>query len=230
MIAKEDTVSSRNPEAGLENTAAGDLLANILSEAKDEDGRFRAFLDALNRGVRLPSAASVVGEPVEVLAFRYDGNPRRGITARCRRKDGKYNLSLADVRFPEGSDAAAPCLPAYRAWLGLGSETAPATAKKPKAAPGDFEPGSPVDLVVLAIRESTARCRRVGTQREATLRSGDLWDVVPGEIATVRVRKRWSYAVPVHRDGWPKNGKEMGFGCGRYCGRNGRKSAGGPSR
>jgi hypothetical protein len=41
--------------------------------------------------------AQVVGEPLSLLAVDYDGNARRGLTARCRREDGsEYRVALAD--------------------------------------------------------------------------------------------------------------------------------------
>ncbi len=36
----------------------------------------------------MPTDAFVIGEPVELVAIDYDGNSRRGITAKCRRQDG----------------------------------------------------------------------------------------------------------------------------------------------
>jgi hypothetical protein len=51
-----------------------------------------------------------------------------------------------------------------------------------------------VDLVVLAPKQRAARCRLLGTAHEITLRSRGVWDMVPGEILTVRVRKQWRYA------------------------------------
>jgi tetratricopeptide (TPR) repeat protein len=52
----------------------------------------------------------------------------------------------------------------------------------------------PIELIALAIRQSAARCRILASEREITLRSPHLWDAVPGEIVTVRLRKLWRYA------------------------------------
>jgi hypothetical protein len=38
--------------------------------------------------IQVPCDAFVIGEPVSVIEFDYDGNVRRGLTARCRRQDG----------------------------------------------------------------------------------------------------------------------------------------------
>src|SRR5437879_5624787 len=63
--------------------------------------------------------AFVIGEPVSLIGFGYDGNVRRGLSARCRRADGaEYEVAAADVilssRTPGGCYLAA-----YRRWLGL---------------------------------------------------------------------------------------------------------------
>ena len=57
-----------------------------------------------------------------------------------------------------------------------------------KAASGIAD-ASRVELVVLAIKEQSARCRPVASDKVITLRAAGLWDVVPGEIVTVQVRK-----------------------------------------
>ena len=66
--------------------------------------------------------------------------------------------------------------------------------KRQQVAPDDLEPGATVDLVVLAPKQRAARCRILGTVHEITLRSHSVWDMVPGEILTVRVRRQWRYA------------------------------------
>jgi len=43
-------------------------------------------------------------------------------------------------------------------------------------------------------KQDSARCRLLGKDKELTLRSADVWDVVSGEIVTVLPRKHWSYA------------------------------------
>ena len=50
--------------------------------------------------------------------------------------------------------------------------------------------GSRVELVVLATDLSVAHCRVLGTDREVTPHFVQAWTMVPGEILTVRVRRR----------------------------------------
>jgi len=44
------------------------------------------------------------------------------------------------------------------------------------------------------VRGGAFRCRLLGSGRVITLRASDLWEVVPGAIATVMPRKQWRYA------------------------------------
>jgi len=51
----------------------------------------------------------------------------------------------------------------------------------------------PIELVALAVRERAARCRLLGSEHAITLRAGNLWNVVPGQVLTVHPRKQWRY-------------------------------------
>jgi hypothetical protein len=62
-----------------------------------------------------------------------------------------------------------------------------------KVDPDQIDIKTPVELAILAVRSSTARCLLKGTQKEITLRSGDVHDVVPGDLVTVRARKVWAF-------------------------------------
>ncbi len=142
-----------------------------------------------------PVDAFVIGEPVTLLSIDFDGNVRRGLTATVRHRGALHAVALADVTAPEGTTLAG-ALAEYRAWLGMEStsEPAPVERRRHKAELADVEPGHPIDLVVLAVKERTARCRLVGSAREITLRTAGLWNLIPGDIATIEPRKQWSYA------------------------------------
>jgi hypothetical protein len=149
--------------------------------------------------LELPTGASVIDEPVTVVEVAYDGNSRRGLTARCRTGRGREHVvALADVCFPEGSEAAS-LIASYRAWLGLEItlDARPSVSHAHVTSPvvdSDIDLSRPVELVVLSIKERAARCRLLGTNGTITLRSSGLWDAVPGEIVTVRPRTHWRYA------------------------------------
>jgi len=134
-----------------------------------------------------------------VIEVDYDGNERRGLTARCRREDGsEHVVAVSDVVFPQASEGARH-VAAYRKWLNL--DPHPAEIQKPsrggrqhKAKADDFDLSKPVELAVLSVKEQTVRCRLLGSERVITLRASLLWDVVPGAIVTVSPRKQWRYA------------------------------------
>ena len=97
------------------------LLAEIIVDAGNEDEQLWAFRQWFEERFRDPLHGFMLGEPVLVSDIRYNGNPRRGLTARCQKLNGEtYEVGLADVELVDGS-AAAPSLAAYRKWLGLDS-------------------------------------------------------------------------------------------------------------
>ncbi len=191
------------------------LLEEILVDAYGDDEQLTALHEAFEDGIALPADAFVIGEPISVIEFDYDGNKLRGLTATCRREGGgDYVVSVPDVRFPAASEGAG-YVAAYRKWLGLGLEplpesrpasrrstppaprrstpSAPRRSRRHRATEDDLDLSGPVELIVLSVKEKAARCLIPGTEREITLRA-QVWRLVPGEVATVNPRKRWSYA------------------------------------
>jgi hypothetical protein len=175
------------------------LLEKILVDAHGDDEQLWAFRQAFEDEVPLPADAFVIGEPVSVVAIDYDGNTRRGLTATCRREGWpKHSVAASDVTFPERS-AGARYVAAYRRWLGIepfpaADVAVPRKSRRHKATSEDLDVAGTVELIALAIKEKAARCRILGSEREITLRARRIWDVVPGEIVSVKVRKQWSYA------------------------------------
>jgi hypothetical protein len=174
------------------------LIDEILVDAYGDDEQLWAFRQAFEDNVTVPCDGFVVGEPVSVVRFDYDGNSRRGLTARCRRADGsEHVVATADVVLPE-AEAGSRYVAAYRQWVGL--EPVPARAAPPprkrqhKATASDVDLTGPIELVVLSVKEKAARCRLLGSERVLTLRATRLWEVVPAEIVVVQPRRQWSYA------------------------------------
>ena len=58
----------------------------------------------------------------------------------------------------------------------------------------DLDLSGPVDLVVLSVKARAVRCRLLESDHVITLRATRFWDLVPGEIVTIRPHKKWSYA------------------------------------
>jgi hypothetical protein len=63
------------------------LIDAITVDANSDDERLWAFRQAFEDTIVVPCDAFVIGEPVSVRAFDYDGNERRGLTATCCRAE-----------------------------------------------------------------------------------------------------------------------------------------------
>jgi len=143
-------------------TSLGDLVEQITARAHGDDEKLRALQRALEGHVVVPCDGFVIGEPISVVEFDYDGNLRRGLTARGRRQDGTTHVVAAcDVVLPPRSDGGR-YLAAYRRWLGLEphlSETAAHTRphRQHKATAIDVEPGSHIELVAQSFRRHRIR-------------------------------------------------------------------------
>lgn len=134
------------------------LLDESLADARGDDAQLWALHRAISDGLELPTDVHVVGEPVSLVAVDYDGNPRRGLVARCRREDGsEHRVGFADVHLRTGS-AGSSWLAAYCKWLGIepvvsGSTEALRTrSRRHKASEDDIGLSMPVELVVLAVK------------------------------------------------------------------------------
>jgi hypothetical protein len=68
------------------------LIDEITVDASGEDEQLWAFRQALQDNVAVPCDGYLIGDPVSVIEFDYDGNERRGLTAKCRRKDGRQHI------------------------------------------------------------------------------------------------------------------------------------------
>ena len=164
-----------------------DLIGKITVDANGDEAQLCAFHQAFTDNIPLPCEAMVIGEPVQVTKFDYDGNPRRGLTAKCRRADGsKHLVGVADLMMAPGS-LHEKYLAAYRRWMGI--ERPKGKVSKSAAVAGDQ-----IEVGVLAVMKTAAHCRFLNSAETVTLRARCPWDIVPGEIASIKVAKRWTYS------------------------------------
>lgn len=191
-------MNARSSKEKKDLKALDEMIEDIIIDAYGDHEQlwaFRQFEDNLE----LPDDGFVIGEPVVVLEIDYDGNERRGLTARCRREDGsEHVVAVPEVVFPENS-VGAWYIAAYRRWLNIdpfpARQQAPSGRKRQhKATTDDLDVSKPVELIVLSGKERAVRCRLPGSERVITLRQSRLENVVPGEIVTVKPRKQWRYA------------------------------------
>lgn len=188
----------------LDPASLDEIIDELTAEAGSDAEQIANFQEALRTHVLLPCAGFVIGEPVTVVAFHWDGNHRRLVTARCRRADGReYEVAASEVLVTEAAGGYR-YLAAYRQWMGL--EPYPPAERTtrlrlPFATWPSVDLSGPVELAVLSVTEKAARCRLLGSDDAVTLRAGHLWEVVPGEIAVVQPRKRWTYAGHLYLSG-----------------------------
>lgn len=178
--------------------ALDDLYEEITADAYGDDEKFWAVRQSMKDGAIFPCDGFVIGEPVSVVEIDYDGNDRRGLTARCRRLDGSEHVVAAmDVVLPRRSRGA-NYLACYRKWLGIDpfplEVSAPPSKSRHKANEANLDQDGPIELAVLSVKQKSARCRNLESGLIVTFRTTGLWDVIPGEILVVRPGKRWSYA------------------------------------
>jgi hypothetical protein len=112
-------MSTRISKKGKKLKTLDEMIAEITVDAYGDDEQLWAFRQAFEDDVALPADGFVIGEPVSVIAVDYDGNERRGLTARCRRENGsEYFIAVSDVVLPQTS-VGANYIAAYRRWLNL---------------------------------------------------------------------------------------------------------------
>ena len=184
----------KTSRSGAHSASLNELIDEITVDAYGEDEQLWAFRQAFEDSIEVPCESTVVGVPVRVLKFDYDGNERRGLTATCRRDDGtKYVVAASEVVMSP-STLGRRYLAAYRKWMGLAPVKRDVRGKTGRQTAAAFPAlEGPVELVVLSVKQKAARCRRLGDDRTFALRAGRLWDLVPGEIAIVRPGKQWTY-------------------------------------
>jgi hypothetical protein len=152
------------------------LIDEIIVDAYGEDEQLGAFRQALEDAVPLPVDGVVTGVPVSVIAFDYDGNERRCLTARCWWEDGsKHVVAVAELGIPT-NEKLARHVAAYRKWMGLAPYTdwigAPTRRKQQsKAKSSNLDLVSPIEIVVVSITMKEARCRLLGSERVVLFRS-----------------------------------------------------------
>jgi hypothetical protein len=185
---------SGNRSNGSDFKSFEEIIEAVTCGAHGDNEQLREFSKLFKDELQLPADGFVLGEPVSVMAVKYDGNARRGLMAACRKEDGsEHIISLSDVTFAE-STREAQYLAAYRKWVGLEPFPVSSTARrKHRASEQDIDISRPVELILLNVKERAARCRIPGSERTITLRSRDVWRTAPGEIVTVRARKHWRF-------------------------------------
>jgi hypothetical protein len=78
--------------------------------------------------------------------------------------------------------------------LGLPAEQAPAPVLQQRA-----------EAVVLKVNQQSARVRILGEEGQVTFRSGDVWKAVPGHLASLVIKRRWTWRDVAYASGKIEN-------------------------
>lgn len=186
--------------ANMTDKETGVLLEEILGDSYGDDEELLALHTTIAQEFSLPAEATVTGEAVLIVKIECGATPQQGLRATCRKAGGaEYAVSFADVVFPESSTGAL-FVRVYRSWLDVPRPTRSRRSLQrlkileSKARVGQLEMHKPIELVLLGIKSNHGRCRVLETGKDLTLRSVEVWDLVPGEIVVVKPSKHWSYA------------------------------------
>jgi len=96
-----------------------ELLDEILVDAYGDDEQLTSFQVAFAEAARFPFPGRIVGTAIEVVKIGYDGDPRRGLTATCRREGETHRVSLTDINPGLVTLGTSRLLAAHRRWCGL---------------------------------------------------------------------------------------------------------------
>ena len=156
-----------------------ELLEELLVDAYGEAEQLTAFECGIQSADVLPCPAMVLGESVVWTDVEFDGNPLRGLVAKCRKPGGKiYSIQLADLEV-DRSEPGAPYVAAYRQWMGL-----------PPRLTATNTSGDMVEVLVTAVMSRMARVRTMDGE-SLILRPKQIQLLVPGQLLKVVPAKRW---------------------------------------
>jgi len=94
-----------------------ELIEDITVDCYGDDEQLVGFLTAIEEELKGPVTATVVGVPVDLIEVAYDGDPRHGLLARCRRGEKTFSVCALDILRVD-DPGAARLLTAYRRWSG----------------------------------------------------------------------------------------------------------------
>jgi hypothetical protein len=66
---------------------------------------------------------------------------------------------------------------------------------------GESQAITRVDAAVLKVNQQSTRVRILGEEGQVTFRSGDVWDIAPGHIATLAIERRWTWRGDAYASG-----------------------------
>jgi hypothetical protein len=93
------------------------LIDELTVDAYGDDEQLSGFHVGAEEAIDCGERATIVGVDVEVVAVDCGPDARTGLLARVHRDGAVYEVALADLRFPTGSELGL-IVGAYRRWQG----------------------------------------------------------------------------------------------------------------
>lgn len=177
-------LASALPMTSKANQELDAIIAAITDGAVDDGASTKAFFDRIQGGLKPSIIGNCLGKRVYLEAVEFE-NPRRGIVAAMKLDGRLHRVSLLDV-LVAGRSKIAKTIRAYQRWAGAATEPEDVAISHLEAKGGVLE------AAVLKVGSSSARIRPLGVDQELTFR-GDIDKLVPGHVAAIQVRKRWSH-------------------------------------
>jgi hypothetical protein len=111
---RESVIVKRRVRHRAETRGFGNLIEQITVDAYGDVEQLWAFRQAFEDDLTVPCAATIAGAPVTVIKFDFDGNERRGLTAKCRLQDGSQQTPTSS--FLRAMLVSAILLPIENGW------------------------------------------------------------------------------------------------------------------
>lgn len=100
------------------------LIEDLIVDCYNDEEQLTGFLTGAEEALVIGEIATIAGGEIRIVAVDYPADMRRGLTAVCERAGERFELSLADLRFPDTSELGR-VTDAYRRWLGVDPAHAP---------------------------------------------------------------------------------------------------------
>lgn len=93
------------------------LIEELTVDCYNDDEQLTGLLTGAEEALVSGKLATIAGTEVRIMAVDYPSDVRRGLVAVCEQEGQRFELSLADIRFPDASELG-QIADAYRRWLG----------------------------------------------------------------------------------------------------------------
>lgn len=99
------------------------LIDELTVDCYNDEEQLTGILTGAEEALVIGETATIAGADIRIVAVDCPSDIRRGLTVLCERGGRHFELSLADIRFEDGSELGR-VTDAYRRWLGCNAHYA----------------------------------------------------------------------------------------------------------